>query len=237
VLVIAGIPLTAQLPSEVGATGETLRLSVSEVTPERVTLQLEQAVPVTTAADPRRATARVQVEDPPRTVRVGDEERSSVALSFTSDALGRLDLRLEVGGGHVQAASRRPRAARSSSPTRPPTGSTTASTRARDSRPGSASARGGSRSTSMREADVSAALRYTGTGAPQVVAAGRGHVAAAILEQARSAGVPVHEDPELADALAGLALGSEVPEELWGAVAAALAWVYSVSDSASTSNR
>ena len=89
----------------------------------------------------------------------------------------------------------------------------------------------------MPEPDVSAALRYTGTGAPQVVAAGRGHVAAAILEQARSAGVPVHEDPELADALAGLALGAEVPEELWGAVAAALAWAYSVSDSAITPDR
>ena len=42
----------------------------------------------------------------------------------------------------------------------------------------------------------------------------------------------MHEDPELADALAGLALGQEVPEELWGAVAAALAWAYSVGDSA-----
>jgi flagellar biosynthesis protein len=88
----------------------------------------------------------------------------------------------------------------------------------------------------MPERDVSAALRYTGTGAPQVVAAGRGHIAAAILEQARAAGVPIHEDSELADALAGLALGSEVPEELWGAVAAALAWAYSVSDSAATPN-
>ena len=55
----------------------------------------------------------------------------------------------------------------------------------------------------MPERDVTAALRYTGTGAPQVVAAGRGHVAAAILETARDAGVPVHKDPELADALAG----------------------------------
>ena len=80
--------------------------------------------------------------------------------------------------------------------------------------------------------EVSAALRYTGTGARRVVAAGGGHVAGAILEEARSAGVPVHEDPELADALAGLALGQEVPEELWGAVAAALAWAYSVGDSA-----
>jgi flagellar biosynthesis protein len=84
--------------------------------------------------------------------------------------------------------------------------------------------------------DVTAALRYTGTGAPRVVAAGRGHVAATILERAREAGVPVHEDPELADALAALALGDEVPETLWQAVAAALAWAYSVGDSAITPN-
>jgi flagellar biosynthesis protein len=89
----------------------------------------------------------------------------------------------------------------------------------------------------MPERDVTAALRYTGSGAPRVVAAGRGHVAAAILETARDAGVPVHEDPELADALAGLALGSEVPEELWAAVAEALAWAYSVSEAAITPNR
>jgi hypothetical protein len=110
VLVIAGIPLAAQLPAEVGAKGETLRLAVSEVTPERVTLQLEQAVPATAThvADPRRAAARVLVEDPPRTVRAGEEERSSVALSFTSEALGRLDLRLEVAGGRVRAAVETP---------------------------------------------------------------------------------------------------------------------------------
>ncbi len=85
--------------------------------------------------------------------------------------------------------------------------------------------------------DLTAALRYTGDGAPRVVAAGRGHVAAAILERAREAGVPVHRDPDLADALAGLALGQEVPEQLWSAVAEALAWAYSVSDSAITPNR
>jgi flagellar biosynthesis protein len=88
----------------------------------------------------------------------------------------------------------------------------------------------------MPERNVTAALRYTGTGAPKVVAAGRGHVAAAILERARDAGVPVHEDPELADSLAALALGDEVPEELWAAVAEALAWAYSVSDAAITPN-
>jgi flagellar biosynthesis protein len=89
----------------------------------------------------------------------------------------------------------------------------------------------------MPDRDVTAALRYTGDGAPRVVAAGRGHVAATILERAREAGVPVHKDPELADALAALALGQEVPEELWKAVAEALAWAYSVGEAAITPNR
>jgi flagellar biosynthesis protein len=88
----------------------------------------------------------------------------------------------------------------------------------------------------MPDREVSAALSYTGTGAPRVVAAGRGKLAATILERAREAGVPVHQDPELADALAGLALGHEVPHELWTAVAEALAWAYSVSDAAITPN-
>jgi flagellar biosynthesis protein len=89
----------------------------------------------------------------------------------------------------------------------------------------------------MPDREHAAALSYTGTGAPRVVAAGRGHVAASILERARDAGVPVHKDPELADALASLALGQEVPEELWTAVAEALAWAYSVSERAITPNR
>ena len=81
-----------------------------------------------------------------------------------------------------------------------------------------------------------AALRYTGTGAPQVVAAGRGQVAESILAHAREAGVPVHEDPDLADALALLALGEEVPEALWTAVARVLAWAYDLDGRANTTN-
>jgi flagellar biosynthesis protein len=38
--------------------------------------------------------------------------------------------------------------------------------------------------------------------------------------------VPIREDAALAEALAGLELGREVPEELWVAVAEALAWAY-----------
>ena len=108
VLVIAGVPLTAQLPAEIGKAGETLRLKVSEVTPERVTLQLDEVL--TPGQPPAAATerARVNVEEQARTVRVDGEERSTVALSFQSEALGRLDLRLEVGGTRVRAGVEAP---------------------------------------------------------------------------------------------------------------------------------
>jgi flagellar biosynthesis protein len=92
-------------------------------------------------------------------------------------------------------------------------------------------------STSMPDGDVTAALRYTGDGAPQVVAAGRGHVAATILGRAREAGVPVHRDPELAGALAQLALGADVPQAMWTAVAEVLAWAYGLQPGAPTPNR
>jgi flagellar biosynthesis protein len=71
-----------------------------------------------------------------------------------------------------------------------------------------------------------AALRYEGKGAPAVVAAGRGHLADKIVEAARAAGIPVREDRLLAEALAALELGTEVPEELYQAVAEALVWAH-----------
>ena len=89
----------------------------------------------------------------------------------------------------------------------------------------------------MPERDVTAALQYTGDGAPKVVAAGKGHIAAEILERAREAGVPVHKDPELAKALTDLALGQEIPEQMWTAVAQVLAWAYGLSDSRPNTNR
>lgn len=70
------------------------------------------------------------------------------------------------------------------------------------------------------------ALRYSGTGAPQVTASGQGHVAARILELAEASGVPVRRDPALVQALSTLELGREIPEELYLAVAEVLAWAY-----------
>ncbi len=73
-----------------------------------------------------------------------------------------------------------------------------------------------------------AALRYEGgeDAAPKIVATGRGHVAERIVAEARAAGVTVRDDAALAEALAGLDLGAQVPEELYRAVAEALAWAY-----------
>jgi hypothetical protein len=101
VLVLAGIPLTAQLPPEVQA-GSTLRLRVHEVTPERVVLQLD-GPPVPPPPTPRAADPpRVAVGEPPRRRGASGEEIASVALAFTSPALGRLDLRVDLATGSVQ---------------------------------------------------------------------------------------------------------------------------------------
>jgi flagellar biosynthesis protein len=71
------------------------------------------------------------------------------------------------------------------------------------------------------------ALRYDqGEHAPQVTATGVGLVADRIIAAAREAGVPVRHDPALAEALATLDLGDDVPPALWTAVAETLAWAY-----------
>jgi flagellar biosynthesis protein len=72
------------------------------------------------------------------------------------------------------------------------------------------------------------ALRYTGTGAPEVVAQGSGQLAERILARAQEAGVPVREDAALAEALGAIDLGQEVPEALWIAVAEVIAWAYAL---------
>jgi hypothetical protein len=104
VIVIAGIPVTAQVPPDVQA-GATLRLKVQEVTPERVTLQIapDQASPNQVIGTPTpvadRVQAKVEVEERPARRRGADGEPADVvSLTFTSPTLGRLDLRLELRG-------------------------------------------------------------------------------------------------------------------------------------------
>ena len=80
----------------------------------------------------------------------------------------------------------------------------------------------------MPDRKKASALSYEGHGAPKVVASGKGLVAERILAAAREAGVPIKEDRALAEALAGLELDAEIPEDLYKAVAETLAWAYAL---------
>ncbi|KYH32981.1 EscU/YscU/HrcU family type III secretion system export apparatus switch protein [Neomoorella mulderi] len=64
--------------------------------------------------------------------------------------------------------------------------------------------------------------------APRVVASGRGAIADKIITTAREAGVPVHRDTHLAEMLAGIDIGSEIPVELYQMVAEILVFIYSL---------
>ena len=72
------------------------------------------------------------------------------------------------------------------------------------------------------------ALRYDRAkdGAPRVVAKGQGTVADNIIAVAREHGVPLHEDPNLAATLNALDLETEIPPELYRAVAEVLIFIY-----------
>ncbi len=73
------------------------------------------------------------------------------------------------------------------------------------------------------------ALRYEeGDGAPRVVAKGYGVVADSIIARAKEAGVYVHDSPALVSLLMQVDLDSQIPPQLYVAVAELLAWLYAV---------
>jgi flagellar biosynthesis protein len=73
-----------------------------------------------------------------------------------------------------------------------------------------------------------AALRYDRAKdhAPRLVAKGQGQVAQKIIAIARDYGVPLHEDPNLVATLSALELETEIPPELYRAVAEVLIFIY-----------
>jgi hypothetical protein len=110
VIVLAGVPLTAELPAAVRE-GETLHLRVQEITEERVTLRLDpQAAQAAglTPQPPAPQEARLAVAEPPRRPPGGDEESATVSLHFESPVLGRLDLRIDLTRGGVVASVEAP---------------------------------------------------------------------------------------------------------------------------------
>lgn len=73
------------------------------------------------------------------------------------------------------------------------------------------------------------ALRYDPLdGAPKVVAKGYGTVADAIIRTAKENALYVHESPELVGLLMQVKLDSQIPPQLYLAVAELLAWLYSL---------
>ncbi|MBC2582233.1 EscU/YscU/HrcU family type III secretion system export apparatus switch protein [Clostridium sp. DJ247] len=74
-----------------------------------------------------------------------------------------------------------------------------------------------------------AALRYeNGYDAPLVTAAGMGHVADKIIENAQQNNVPIVYDKELANLLNNVDVGSAIPMELYDAVAKVIAYVMDI---------
>jgi flagellar biosynthesis protein len=76
---------------------------------------------------------------------------------------------------------------------------------------------------------LAVALHYDRSGAPRVVAKGRGSIGAKIIEVAKEHGIPIEENEVLAGALSNVELGDEIPAELYKAVAEVLIFVLRLS--------
>ena len=61
--------------------------------------------------------------------------------------------------------------------------------------------------------------------APKIIATGKGILAEKIIEKAKEANVPIHQDENLAKTLSKLEIGDMIPPELYNAVAEVLVFV------------
>ena len=76
----------------------------------------------------------------------------------------------------------------------------------------------------MPKQPVAVALLYEKPNVPRVVATGRGEIGQAIIDTARAHGVPLEENPVLAEALSTIELEDAIPVELYRAVATVIAF-------------
>ena len=76
---------------------------------------------------------------------------------------------------------------------------------------------------------LAVALHYDRTGAPRVIAKGKGPIGAKIVEVARAHNIPIEENEVLAGALSNVEIGDEIPAELYTAVAEVLIFVLRLS--------
>ena len=86
----------------------------------------------------------------------------------------------------------------------------------------------------MDESPKAVALKYDQKNdkAPRVIAKGRGDIAAKIIAVAKEHNVPLCEDKNLTQILEALDLETEIPAELYRAVAEVLAFIYRLNSSA-----
>lgn len=61
--------------------------------------------------------------------------------------------------------------------------------------------------------------------APKVIASGRGYLADKIIEKAKEADIPLHQNAQLAETLSKLEIGDMIPPELYDVVAEILIFV------------
>jgi len=66
--------------------------------------------------------------------------------------------------------------------------------------------------------------------APRVVAKGYGNIADAIIRTAKDNDLYVHESPELVNLLMQVDLDSQIPPQLYVAIAELLAWIYALEE-------
>lgn len=77
--------------------------------------------------------------------------------------------------------------------------------------------------------DLAVALKYTGDeDSPIVLASGKGEIAEKILKKAKEENIPLYEDENLASVLTSLEVGTEIPPELYQAVAGVIAFVWNL---------
>ena len=80
--------------------------------------------------------------------------------------------------------------------------------------------------TKNRRSKTAIALEYDPEdAAPKIIATGKGIVAAKIIDAAKEADVPIHEDSKLAATLSKLEIGEMIPPELYEVVAEILVFV------------
>jgi flagellar biosynthesis protein len=85
----------------------------------------------------------------------------------------------------------------------------------------------------MEKSPKAIALKYDRKkdNAPRVIAKGRGEIAKKIIEVAQAHNVPLYEDKNLIQILEALDLETEIPPELYRAVAEVLSFIYRLNNS------